>query len=180
MASEPSCSTRNLRTAEQVADSAGEQLAYGENPLNFIVSSGQPWRDACGNWIWCCPVQDASWSRVGAWCDASASSQRPGGGGYAGCRCCGSGDHRAVHCPVRFQERVGKEVARMVRVKGIDVEYVNTPNTSQYVGPAQTRMIHVFNTCIAVTIRHNDCSSSIYGTSESFVTVIKEPSTIRN
>ena len=62
----------------------------------------------------------------------------------------------------------------------IDVEYVNTPNTSQYVGPAQTRMIHVFNTCIAVTIRHNDCSSSIYGTSESFVTVIKEPSLIRN
>ena len=29
------------------------------NPLHFIVSSGQPWRDACGNWIWCCPVQDA-------------------------------------------------------------------------------------------------------------------------
>ena len=62
----------------------------------------------------------------------------------------------------------------------IDVEYVNTPNTSQYVGPAQTRMIHVVNTCIAVTIRHDDCSSIIYGTSESFVTVIKEPSTIRN
>ena len=62
----------------------------------------------------------------------------------------------------------------------IDVEYVNTPNTSQYVGPAQTGMMHVFNTRIAVAIRHDDCSSSIYGTSESFVTVIKEPSTIRN
>ena len=71
-------------------------------------------------------------------------------------------------------EALLEKVARALG--NIDVEYVNTPNTSQYVGPAQTRMIHVFNTCIAVTIRHDDCSSIIYGTSESFVTVVKEPS----
>ena len=79
--------------------------------MQYADFSGKNWVDTNGGGIWCAPTRPQG---------ESAALQVPGRTGYAGCRFCGGGDHRAVQCTARWQSQMGKLVGRMVKEKGTD------------------------------------------------------------
>ena len=77
----------------------------------YLDFSGRHWVDEAGGWIWCAPRRQRRAETCGG-------AQVPGKEGYAGCRFCGGGGHRAVDCPARWTASLGKLIAKGERIRG--------------------------------------------------------------